>query len=247
MATDEHVDIPGDDDGDRQRQIVVSDPEDFARTRQLRSVFDARDEYQKQKTEVQRNRDLAWDDVNEQVWHLIQRFAFAIEPLAKKHSVADRFWEQKTYTVQNYAFAADVATTEEGIEYVAANHTNIYEKLQDTVQKRSNQTGGMLSGGETKIKKLNNKSRWLATSKPAEFEGISSMMGRTPSLAFMNDGPRCLIKETAPPVSLSDEIYRDLNNFIDSIGLGFDVETTQQTKIDDDLLQEVDEWRRQNV
>ena len=45
----------------------------------------------------------------------------------------------------------------------------------------------------------------------------------------------------------SDTAFRDLQDFIREIGLGVQFDTTQQTKIDDDLLEEVDAWRRTNV
>lgn len=231
-------------------QIVVSDPEDFARTRQLRSVFDARDGYQEGKHEAKNNRDLTWAEMNHQVWNLIQRFAFAIEPLAKQHDAADRFWTKKKYKVDNFAFRRDKATLEEGLEFLAKNHPRkfqAFKKKKNEQGKRDEKTGLMTGTSKRQISNMETVFRWRATPTPAEFEGIRSMMDKKPMLICFKTGPVKKIKETAPPIKLSDKIYRDLNNFIDQIGLGFDVETTQQTKIDDDLLDEVETWRKNNI
>jgi hypothetical protein len=42
-------------------------------------------------------------------------------------------------------------------------------------------------------------------------------------------------------------VFQSLTSAMGSVGLGVDTSEEQQTKIDEDLLKEVDQWRRQNV
>jgi len=68
------------------------------------------------------------------------------------------------------------------------------------------------------------------------------MMKQTPRLAYLTTSDD--IKTSPPPQRLSDEVFRDVQSFVDDIGLGFNVSEEQQTKIDADLIKELNEWRQ---
>lgn len=230
-----------------QPQIVVSDPEDFARTRQLRTVFDARDDYQQKKVEIMSER-MDDSERKKRIWKLMQRFAMAVEPLADKHQEASRFWTEKTYKANGFAFVNNVAGKDKALAFVQEKRPAEYEEYQDLRSEKQRESDRILRKrlSDDIIQQLN-KIRWLATPRPAKFDGISDMLDKTPAIAYLSDSKTNDIESTYPPIELSDEVWRDLNTFIDRIGLGFDTETTKQTKIDDDLLSEVEEWRQTNI
>jgi hypothetical protein len=88
--------------GDRQPKIVVDDPEDFAKTRQLRAIFDARDEYIDARRDANRQmekRKIKFSDRNRRVFRHLQDLAMTMEPLLKSYDAGREIWEKNTYSV----------------------------------------------------------------------------------------------------------------------------------------------------
>jgi hypothetical protein len=86
---------------------------------------------------------------------------------------------------------------------------------------------------------------FAASDMGVEFAGIEEIVRTSPKLYVKNN--RDGIHQSLPPQELSDLVFRDLQTFLSDIGLGVDMQTEQQTMIDDDLLSEVNEWRQKNT
>ena len=94
--------------------------------------------------------------------------------------------------------------------------------------------------------KCRNKLRIQATDWGWQTTGTQSLIRHAPKLAYVKThGPE--FGTTAPPQQLSNDVFRDIQLFLDDIGLGITFDEEQQTKIDDDLLKEVNDWREENL
>lgn len=219
------------------QQIVVDDPQDFAKTRQLRSIFDARDQYTAARRDANRaceEREIDFGTRNARIWRHMQDFAMAVEPLFKQHDSGQQIYEKKEYSLDTWAKSSDVVDLKEAIKYCREKEPELYQKAKNS-DVRQRFGNGISSKFEAKL-------RWAATPKGVNFRGIQSMMKQTPRLAYLTTSDD--IKTSPPPQRLSDEVFRDVQSFVDDIGLGFNVSEEQQTKIDADLIKELNEWRQ---
>lgn len=229
------------DDSQQQPQIVVDDPEDFAKTRQLRSIFDARDSY----VDARRDANAEYEDgeksfanKNRKIYRAVQNFAIAVEPLIHQHD-AD-IWTNKTYKLEQWARDDDVKSLDAAKAYWRRHDPDVLDALADD-------SGGSRLGTHSHGRsKEDVRIIWGASNTTVEFSGVREIVDHIPRLKYLKSHKKGIGK-SPPPQRLSDEVFRDLQGFIDDVGLGFDIENTQQTKIDDELLQEVDEWRRRNI
>lgn len=229
------------EDGEPQPQIVVDDPEDFAKTRQLRSIFDARDAYvdaRREANELQEEGEITHPEKHKRIFRHAQDFVMALEPLLRKHDA--EILTDKTYRLDSAAWKNDIASAEDAIAYCRENNPEMLQKYQDKKKPADS------FGTNTAATKLRNRMVWAASDTGVEFDGLQELISRTPRLKYLRADEKD-IGTSAPPQWLSDEVFRDLQRFIDEIGLGFDMKETQQTKIDDDVLKELDQWRSQNI
>jgi hypothetical protein len=321
-------DAGSDDGGNGQPQIVVNDPEDFAETRQLRSIFDARDDY------IQARRDandaheagkMSFSKMNSCIFRYVQDFAMAAEPLLLSHDAGQELWEEQQYGVEsNFVEQSELASLDEGLKLLEnladevideevtpqnlrflADSVNVelsrsqIETVIDTIQKQnqpqstSNVTSSVqtlddiremdadrlqqaakqseqsqqqnpsvdtsqlvetiyrvkdASGGHmtTGNDKFEYKLRIQATDWGWQTTGIKSLVRQKPRLAYAVNG-KSEFGKTNPPQVVSNDVFRDIQLFLDDIGLGITFDSEQQTKITDELLEEVDAWRRENT
>jgi hypothetical protein len=280
----------GDGGSDRQPKIVVDDPEDFAKTRQLRAIFDARDEYIQARRNANRakeDREITYIQRNKRLFRYMQDFAITIEPLLKQYDAGREIWNETEYSIDlTVTTAGEIPSVHDSIQYCR----QIIESA-DQIKQAAEQTGYADNAGDTfagdiaKAHELLNKLpaegedfdgthpafvrrriggpvtnptvddlkdsikeefRTFATSWGWSVTGLKSLVKRTPKLEFPTNQTN-EFKTTAPPQRVSDAAVRDMQDFMREIGLGVQFDETQQTKIDDDLLDEVDQWRQKNV
>lgn len=260
MSTDEnrHPDA-GSEDGSEsgQPKIVVDDPEDFAKTRQLRSIFDARDDYIDARREANRlceDGELHHTDRNRRIFRHLQDLAMTVEPLLKSYDAGREIWEESVYSLDgNFVAADDLWSFEEAYRDIESKSgesdrrsapktrgDKLLKKYQDEKQSQSY----TITNGLDKIKA---EMRVYVTSWGWEVEGLGELIRRTHRLKYCKTLRKNDFGTTTPPQRVSDAAFRDIQDFIREIGLGVQFDTEQQTKIDDDLLKEVDTWRQQNV
>lgn len=240
---------------DPEPKIVVDDPEDLAKTRQLRAIFDARDEYTK--TRRKANEKLEHHEItrttrNYRLFRTVQDFIMAIEPLLKSHDQGKDLWKNRTYRIEGYALAEDVSSVEVAkakakkakCEIEDADLAVVDSPLVAALQDLNGGEGNRRLGRKSKQK---SKLQIAATEFTVEFEGLSDILGEIPDLRRPEVATKGEIERARPPQHLSDEVFRDCQAFIDQVGLGIEVEEEQHTKIDDDLLEELDQWRQEHT
>jgi len=336
MAADQnpHPD-PGsaDRDLDGQPKIVVDDPEDFAKTRQLRAIFDARDEYIQARRDANRDREdreIGFVQKNKRLFRYMQDFAMAAEPLLKSYDDGKELWREQTYSIDsNFVDHRELASfdgglqlfhklakkivaeglTEQRVQFLADSFNvdlspgelnrvfRIIEDAQKQQQQQQQTTSKVNLPAQTlddisemdpnrlraavqranqpdvtnptadasdvvqAIRKVKGDGGWTISHKSDKFRhklriqatdwgwqttGIQSLIRQTPKLAFSKT-PGHEFGTTAPPQQLSNDVFRDIQLFLDDIGLGIRFDEEQQTKIDDDLLKEVNDWREENT
>ena len=264
----------GDVDSDRQPQIVVDDPEDFARTRQLRAIFDAADDYIQTRRDANRaheDGDIGFPEKDRRIFRYLQDLAMRMEPLLKQYDAGQEIWTEREYKVDDKKLVAkggipdfvdavryceSIVENADQIDHDAAElreATRLLDQLPDDDdhtrshaapggrRRSQRQIGGRVS---TSIK---NDVRQFATDWGWRVSGLESLVDGTPTLEFYNPSRHPYVHTTVPPQDVSDAAFRDLQDFLREVGLGVQFDETQQTKIDDDLLKEVDQWRQTNI
>ena len=259
MSSDEppHPDAGADDRGEaEQPKIVVDDPEDFAKTRQLRAIFDARDDYIEARRDANRlyeDDELSFTDRNRRIFRHLQDFAMTMEPLLKSYDFGREIWENNTYSAgANLVAASELLSFDEAWQQI-----HDFAKITDPNATPTTEAGRLVveykqelnndSLFSDKTDKLKPEIREYATDWGWKVEGLGELIKQTHQLKYRKKSGRKDFGSTVPPQKTSDSAFRDLQDFIREIGLGVQFNTTQQTKIDDDLLEEVDAWRQTNV
>ena len=293
MAADQnaHADAGNvDRDSHRQPKIVVDDPEDFAKTRQLRAIFDARDDYiqaRRAANRAQEDGELSLMQKSKRIFRHMQDFAITIEPLLKQYDAGREIWTETEYSLNGkVTTAGEVKSFTEGIAYaeqIIQNADKIKQSAEETeyTDDADSLFGDDLDEARRLLSKLPSENEDYDSSHPAfthttlghlkqnpgaedvkgsikeEFRdfatswgwsvtGVKSLVERTPKVEFATTQTNTY-KTTAPPQQISDAAVRDMQDFMREIGLGVQFDEEQQTKIDDDLLHEVDEWRQKNI
>jgi hypothetical protein len=263
MAADPDPRDDPDRSDDQQPTIVVEDPEDFAQTRQLRSIFDARDDYVQARRDANRlceEKEISFPQKNRRIFRYMQDFAMAMEPLLKAHEPGGEIWEERTYSLdRNFTADRNSTSYREAVELLvkcadgqsdrvdAETARSLLDQLQrdrprsDVPYSKRNYPDRRKASSE-----LKQEIRIKATDWGWQTDGVGSLVKKTPRLWYKTTKTN-KFKTTAPPQMISDAVFRDLQDFIRQIGLGVSFDEEQQTKIDDELLKEVDEWRQKNT
>jgi len=124
-------DAPEDDSQDSSRpQIVVDDPEDFAATRQLRAIFDARDDYVQARRDANDAHDdsggMSFPQMNAYIFRYMQDFAMAAEPLLLSYDDGRELWEEQQYGIESsFVEHSALASLDDGLE--------LFQQLADEV------------------------------------------------------------------------------------------------------------------
>lgn len=278
------------DGGDRQPQIVVDDPENFAKTRQLRAIFDAKDDYIQARRDADRayeDDEISFADKHKRIFRHMQDFAMTMEPLLKRYESGREIWEQNEYSVSRaFTTGGKVRSFKESVELcqqIVQNADQI-EQIAEQAGYTSDADGAFeddVREAQRLLSKLPNEADNVDGTHPAfkkrrlggpkrnpgledvkenikeEFRvfatpwgwsvtGLKSLVRSTPKLEYRT-GQTNTFRRIVPPRKVSDKAFSDLGDFIAEMGLGVQFDETQQTKIDDDLLKEVDQWRQTNT
>lgn len=121
MSETPHPDAGGDDaQQSSQPQIVVDDPEDFAATRQLRAIYDARDDYvaaRRDANDAHDKGDMSFSKMNGYIFRYMQDFAMAAEPLLKSYDDGKELWREQTYSIDsNFVDHRELASFDDGLQ-----------------------------------------------------------------------------------------------------------------------------------
>lgn len=228
-----------------QPTVVVEDPEDFARTRQLRAIFDARDHYRDVRRDPAEHKPRAVNTPSDRavVFQAVQTLIIEIEPLLKQHEDGKELWQNKTYESKSGAPLSNVPSYSDALEILREIDPQKLSQIADSEMPLGGP--GNSDANEWQQNKV------IAAATPygsAKIDGLSeAATGVKWAFPVSSKMDKPHIVDT-PTQRLSDEIYRDCCEFIQNIGLGVDIEEeTTVTKIDDDLVEEVEQWRQQNL
>ena len=330
MATDElpQPDAGADESsGSDRRHIVVDDPEDFAKTRQLRAIFDARDDYidaRREANKAKEDGEIGFARRNSHVFRYLQDFAMTMEPLLKSHDKGREIWTDREYGIdhgfvkkENVADEADAKlhlievcesmadgnvtqstisllldttgvelpqrAVDQIMDRLSGMTADVQQQQQQQIDLPSDPTRADLLSLQSAIadqqqqqqqqsapvgptpkqvagaiwKQINQQRGYqrdksvhrlkaAATDFGWSVTGIQKLIEREHRLVYVKRN-KPEFGETRPPEMVSNDAFRDLGDFIREAGLGVQFDEQQQTKIDDDLLKEVDEWRQTNI
>jgi hypothetical protein len=236
-----------DDEADEQHRIVVEDPEDFAKTRQLRSIFDAVDDYVDARRDAKRAREdneIDFETMHGRIFRYAQDLAMTMEPLLKSSEEGRSIWTQRTYQLSGAVRKSELLGFEKAYHRCKTLAEDGDADAADAVESWGQEDSGF-SHRKDEVK---NQVRTVATSWGWEVEGAEKLIKRTPKLVYPKSTSRGVkFKYSPPPDAISNKLFRDLQDYLRQMGLGVQFDTEQQTKVGDDLLEEVDEWRADNL
>jgi hypothetical protein len=242
----------GQDDADARPTIVVDDPEDYAKTRQLRSIFDARDDYIKARRKANQayeEGELDFPERNKRVFRHMQELAMTMGPLLKSYDYGREIWTEHEYGVEDdFVDASDLASFDEAMQEAKSGAADLsIQELNQLIERIKELREGPYQLHSGRGSRERQRLRIAATDWGWTTTGVRSLLSGTPRLAFVLKNNENSFGETAPPQSVSDQVFQDLQDFIREIGLGVQFSEEQTTKIDDDLVDEVDTWRQKNL
>jgi len=219
-----------DRDGDDGPRIVVEDPEDFARTRQLRSVFDARDDYvktRKKTGDAFRAGSISimdrWEEMQDELTSLIMQ----LEPLMMRTESGQHLLHDEKFSFPRMCWRYELPQVQD------VKDMDAFDELPSSW------------GSEYKVKRFI-YDEFGPEDRALDFEGLLKFTEQV-TIAYPDQKHRKWITGTFSK-QLQDEAYRRCLDYIQEIGLGLDTDQAeQQTKVDDDLLDEVEEWRASNT
>jgi len=211
-------------------RIVVDDPEDFSRTRQLRSIFDARDSFvqirQESRKLLQKN-EIDQSQKNERLCRALQDFVILIQPILENSAEGEVVLHEQIFESPNCCRLNQLPTKAELKEMDIPGQTMSVRKMHQ-VRKLQQKHG--------KEENLFTGIRWV---------GVHDLIDTTDLLAVPRRCGKLLV--TPPRERLLVQAFQEITSVMGTVGLGVDAAEEKQTKIDNDLLKEVDEWRKQNV
>jgi len=175
-----------------------------------------------------------------------------MEPLLKSYDAGRQIWEENTYGVDSsFCAPEDIPSAEAAkktlrsqVEELPAEGKGT--KARELLEKYDEARYSTRMGGPS-IRSAESEIRTMVTSWGWEVQGLGRLIEKTHKLKYRAKNSRNPFGSTPPTQQISDAAFRDLQDFLREIGLGVRFDEEQQTKINDDLLEEVDEWRRQNV
>lgn len=197
--------------------IVVDDPEDFAKTRMLRSIFDALDNYRKtrrkaQKLEVRPDNGFGEEEKRKLVFGAMQEVLLTAEPLLRGTDGGEELWTERRYRLRSTVVGLSPSDTGE---------------YANSLHQRKSASAVMENGSQT-------------------VEGMAAFVNGTSFYAHVTE-PYDQIIRAAPGTETCNAPVRDAQQHLSDVGLGVDLSTEQQTKISEDTLEEVEEWRQRNI
>lgn len=223
MSTDETA---ADTDGPEIEMETVG-VDEMVRQERVRSIFQAKRDCREQRTKATNEAAVQDDKLGSIIFrNALESYIREVEPLFSKTEQGRRYW--KTY---------DFGTLD-----LRPRHENTTRtEKQYGVIEDANPKGGV---SNTKMKLQGIQSLFdLETPVRVDFniEVPSTRRGYDHTYADV-------VSESHIPITSLDKMYAVTNGYLAEIGFGVEVgKAEQHTKLDDDLLDEVEKWRRENL
>jgi hypothetical protein len=203
-----------------QQDIAVADPDNFARTRQLRSIFDARQNFietRRNARALMQKEEIKKPKKNDRIYRALQDFIVLIQPVFLQDPAGRQLLEEEKIIVSGCCRPSELPE----LDAAVADGNERLARRAKLGQKKDVFSGpGLCFNGAASIINSEKRVVYLTSTEPM----------------------KCLPRER-----FSFRVFGRIQKIMSDVGLGVDTSEEQQTKITDDLLKEVDEWRRQNV
>lgn len=235
--------------------IVVSDPEDFARTRQLRSIFNARDHFIEERRRAEQaaqDGELSAPQKRKRVYQAMQDLVIAIEPLIHEHEDSDWYLAEKEYQIPGACWRSDIPDKEQLAQVVPEE----YQK-QQRIAKRG-PMGSTMNNVNLSDEQLSSLRQSAASAlglfdEPLIINGMQTVAQDVIDVVYpyserIGRSSRSRLHVSAPKTHFAVQVFRDCQTILTDVGLGVELrEEQQQTKITDDLIKEVQQWQDKNL
>ena len=216
------------DDAPTDIEVEPVDIDDLVNTRRVRSLFDAREDCRKMRTEAKMKTDGRGGEAAATAYrNVLESYVRECEPLFAKTESGRRYWTE--YRFGKFKIKP---TTEEipgdgpGRRIAGSGEQIINEPDENTVDVRGLNSLFQMSSPAVVRVQIRKRSKRLS-------EGYTA---------------KNITAERQIPFDILDRMYSAVNSYLNELGLGIDIqEGEQQTKVDDDLLNEVEAWRRENL
>lgn len=235
------------DDESEQPDLVVEDPEGYARAQQLRAVFRARDQFLRVRRRVKHNtpsrQDVPLDGVSD-IFTAVQEMVLAVEPLLVATGEHERLLSQEAFTIANAGREQQIPSFERSRSIASAHARRRFDNLLGVQDDQGRVDPDALPLAERRALRM------TAARKRGVFDGVTIRGIRPFGTRDLKVAVpyRSHWRRQAPPVETSVEIFSRCQQAMSDLGLGFDIEEEEHaSKVDDDLLEEVADWRRENL
>lgn len=210
------------DNNQTANPVVVEDPEDYARTQQLKAVFDARQQF------ITLHGDFSWQNGARGkqsrrgasvVFTALQEFIMAVTPLLSAAGTHEDLLENKEYHVPGTATVNQIPSFEQAqsvAQYEMKQRFGDYYGLQD-------------NNGQIRGDRLNRQQRQEIRMIAAQNLGLFSGVTLEGIRVFAEKELQLAVPRgngwvtQAPPIETSVNVFTDCQQALSELGLGFDL------------------------
>lgn len=227
MSETEKQSADGDEsDGVKVKPVGI---DEMVRQERVRSIFDARNTCRKQRTKAKRASALGEDAAAPIIYQTaLESYIREVEPLFSQTENGRQYWTEHKFGTMHVSPDVEYKSNSHG-QYVVLNQTG--SKIAGEIPQTTVEVRGLKSLFE------------LGSPMSFQMDCITQARGRGRG----NSRERITV-EKALSVDILDEMYAVTNGYLGEIGFGVEVgKAEQHTKLDDDLLDEVEQWRRENL
>jgi hypothetical protein len=200
--------------------------DEMVRQERVRSIFQAKRECREARTKASNEAAVGESDVGPVVYrNALESYIREVEPLFSQTDKGRQYWNRHDFGT------LDLRPRHENVSQTSAKHGVIENASPSTDTDKRIQLQGLRSLFE------------LDTPMRVPFQVMYQSNRRGRSLTSTE-----VISENNLPLRSLDEMYAVANGYLAEIGFGVEVgKAEQHTKLDDDLLDEVEQWRRENL
>lgn len=209
-------------------EVETVDADEMIRRERIRGLFDARTEVRDTRLEVkQQSRGHETQAGNSIYRAALESYVREAQPLCTQTTAGQKLWNEKDF--------GSLTLEPPLVEYEGDTNAMRIEGTDTTVTTRP-------------------------TPKKVDVVGLKSLFEISPPFVVdfeiqrgaVTAGPRVTTEtvelDKSIPFYILDEMFAATNAYLAELGIGIDVqEGTNQTKVDDSLIEEVEKWRRENL
>lgn len=216
------------DDAPTDVEVEPVDIDEIVNTRRVRSLFDAREDCRKMRTEAKMKTDGRGGEAAATAYrNVLESCVRECEPLFAKTDNGRRYWTDYRFgTFEIKPTTEEIPGDGPGRRIAGSGEQIINEPEANTVDVRGLNSLFQLASPTAVQVQVRQRSKRLG-------EGYTA---------------KNITAERQIPFDILDRMYSAVNSYLNELGLGIDIQDAeQQTKVDDDLLNEVEAWRRENL